>query len=167
MNIESIVIKHGDYEMAELHVQKIYDFLKSHGGTDVLPKDLQSLSKEISSELAFLAFDENLLVGYQALGIWKNCQWTEIRSGVVHPDYRRHGLGTKLRDKMIKVSKIKFPGWPIICLAGKMSQNIYLKMGFAEKNKSELPPDFWEICPGSCGEWKDFPNCHCRALVLT
>lgn len=123
----------------------------------------QDLFEVIAKGDAVLVLIKGEIVGFTCLGLWRN--YTEICALVVAPEHRRKGIGTALVNKASYLARRKYYNKPVILLPNKISFHIGEKLGFVGIDKENLDKEVWEIC-NSCKEYRKFPACHCRPMIL-
>lgn len=90
----------------------------------------------------FVIEKEGKIVGY--IGSWFFKDFVHITNIAVHPDYRKHGIGTKLMKHIIELASRKGAKKIVleVRVSNKIAQNLYKKLGFkVEKVKREYYPD--------------------------
>ena len=106
-----------------------------------------------------LAKDRGRLVGYLALHIHSK-EIAEIRSLIVHPDYRDRKIGKRMVD--IALDEAKILGIKREVLALTYIADFFKKLGFVEIEKDEIPEHkIW----ADCIKCIHFPVCNEIALV--
>jgi len=83
----------------------------------------------------------------------------EIKSLAVEEDYQKKGLGEQIVATCLKESgSLGIP--TVFCLTYKPA--VFLKKGFKEINKNDLPQKVW----GECYRCPKFPDCDEIAMIL-
>ncbi|MDD3006053.1 MAG: GNAT family N-acetyltransferase [Candidatus Pacebacteria bacterium] len=104
------------------------------------------------------------IVGFVSLVIYQN--FAEVCSLIVATEHRGKGIGMSLVEKAINLAREKYPDRDIILFSNKISFHLGEKNGFVAVDKNILTDDkIWETCP-LCSEYKEFPDCHCRPMML-
>ncbi len=106
----------------------------------------------------WLAYDGDKLVGFSALHIHTNLL-SEVRSLIVHADYRRGDIGTTLVEKCIDEARTL--GLKEV-LVLTYQQQFFERLGFTEIPKESLPEHkIW----ADCIKCKHFPICNEVSLI--
>ncbi len=105
-----------------------------------------------------LAFDDNRLIGFTALHI-HTVKLAEIRSLIIHQDYREKGVGSELVSLALSEGD-KLGLKEVLVLTYK--QSFFEKLGFSEIPKESLPEHkIW----ADCIKCKLFPLCNEVSLI--
>lgn len=108
-----------------------------------------------------LAKEGDLLVGYTALHIHSK-RLAEIRSLIVHPDYRGQSIGAKMVS--FALDEARAIGVEQDVLALTYAPKFFEKLGFREIKKEEIPEHkIW----ADCIKCIHFPVCNEVALVYS
>lgn len=129
----------------------------------MLAWDLATIEDSICAGHSLLAFMDDKLAGHVCVAEWRN--YTEICALIVDEKYRRHGIGTRLLKEAVGLAGKLAPKKHIIILPNEKSYPISKRSGFQEKSKAYFESEIWDAC-SSCGEKDNFPNCHCRPMIL-
>jgi len=122
------------------------------------------LKEAIDNGNAVLALVDEEIIGFVSLVIYQN--FVEVCSLIVATEHREKGIGTSLVQKAVGLASRKYPNKNIILFSNKISFHLGEKNGFVAVDKSALIDDkIWETCP-LCSEYKEFPDCHCRPMML-
>lgn len=150
--------------MEKWHAQALTSMINVEARKNkMLPWDAETLTHSIENGHSLLALKGNQLVGHVCLVVWKN--YVEICALIVNPKFRRHGIGTRLLREGVKMAEDLFMKRHVIIMPNEKSYPLSIKAGFDEKRKEYFEPEVWESCL-SCKEHKNFPNCHCRPMIL-
>lgn len=90
-------------------------------------RNLKSELENISSKY-IVARLSNKIVGFA--GIWFSVDDAHITNIVVHKNYRHHGIGSLLLEKLIELAKIKDSITLEVNTKNIYAQKLYLKYGF-------------------------------------
>jgi amino-acid N-acetyltransferase len=108
-----------------------------------------------------LAKDGDLLVGYTALHIHSK-RLAEIRSLIVHPNYRGHGVGAEMVSFCLNEARNLGVEQDVLALT--YVPNFFEKLGFSEIKKEEIPEHkIW----ADCIKCIHFPVCNETALTYS
>ena len=124
----------------------------------LLPRSDEEIATNIRSYS--LAFYDGKLAGFASLKIF-NANLAEVRSLVVAPHLRKHGIGAKIVEELIK--EAEFYGLKQV-FALTYQKGFFEKLGFKEISKEELPAQkIW----ADCIKCKKFPVCNEIAVIYT
>ena len=121
---------------------------------------LMRTDNEIATNIRsyWLAFDGETLVGFSALHIHTHVL-SEVRSLIVHTDYRRGDIGTVLVEKCVEEAQAL--GLKEV-LVLTYQQQFFERLGFSEISKESLPEHkIW----ADCIKCKHFPICNEVSLI--
>lgn len=125
----------------------------SHG--ELLPRSLNEIFDNIRD--FFVIYDDDELIGCAALHIcWEDL--AEVRSLMVKNERRGEGLGALLLAECIKEAE-EMSIKKVFALTYQV--NFFMKQGFREVDKRELPHKIWSDCI-KCSK---FPECDEVAVV--
>ncbi len=107
--------------------------------------------------LSFVAKHNNRIVGHSAMHVWPESGWLEIRGVVVHPDYRNHGIYSKMTRLHIEETFREYPNGKIVVVKNESSRGARLlkSLGFVlvargisiEVIQQGVPKEFFDIGP--------------------
>ena len=103
---------------------------------------------------------EEQIAACAAFRIYLSC--IEIGPVVTCRGYRGQGMAIDLVARLLP--KAAAFGEPVVTLANMQSSTIFLKLGFAERSKSDMPADLLAGCEG-CPQFGQYPACRCRFMV--
>lgn len=122
-----------------------------------------TLSEVIDKGDAVFALVDCGMVGFVCLTLY--IQYVEICALIVVSEHRNKKIGSSLMEKAISLAKEKYPDKAIILLSNTISFYMGEKFGFTVVEKSIFDNEIWESCV-FCREYKNFPQCHCRPMML-
>ncbi len=135
---------------------QIKNLIDAHGGEDVLKRSLMEICEDIRGYMVDERDGEivaccNLHIFGEDLG--------ELRTLVVHVDYREKGIAKKLAKKVLKEAKdlglervFSLTTIPVF----------FEKQGFKKINRGNLHAKVWT----ECVKCPKFPNCDEEALII-
>lgn len=91
-------------------------------------------------------------VGFCYIETWEHGKFVANSGLIVHPDYRKSGIATRIKAKAFELSRSKYPNAKIIGLTTSLAvMKINSELGYEPVTLSELPGDdaFWKGC-SSC-----------------
>ena len=107
--------------------------------------------------LSFVAKHTERIIGHSAVYIWPESGWMEIRGVVVHPDYRNHGIYSKMTRLHIEEAFKAHPEGKIVVVKNESSKGARLlkSLGFilvargisSEVIEQGVPKEFFDIGP--------------------
>lgn len=128
---------------------------------------LQAWIRNGHSIIATLPESEQI-IGHQAIDLWPESGWYEVRTALVDPAYRGHGINTDMKKYIIKaVSDVD----PDATISGfthpeSASRGILAKLDFEELPAEQVPDEFFSICdPAKCVKVTSI-DCGCKVYVL-
>ena len=106
----------------------------------------------------FIIREDERVIACAALHVnWSDL--AEIKSVAVAEDSQRQGIGNQLIEACLREAKgLGIP--TVFCLTYKPA--VFLKKGFKEINKNDLPQKVW----GECYRCPKFPDCDEIAMIL-
>lgn len=124
-------------DIRKMEVKDIDDIMSIENCSFSIPWSKESYLNEIKNNVAIyiVAVFEKHIIGYA--GVWKIIDEGHITNIAVHPDHRQRGVGQKLMQELIKISKKE--GIKNFTLEVRESNiaafNLYEKMGFRAKGR--------------------------------
>lgn len=91
-------------------------------------------------------------VGFCYIETWEHGKFVANSGLIVHPEYRKSGIATRIKAKAFELSRAKFPDAKIIGITTSLAvMKINSDLGYQPVTLSELPGDdsFWKGC-SSC-----------------
>jgi hypothetical protein len=96
--------------------------------------------------------NKNEWVGFCYIETWEHGKFVANSGLIVHPDQRKSGIATQIKQKAFELSRKKYPNAKIIGLTTSLAvMKINSDLGYEPTTFSELPADeaFWKGC-SSC-----------------
>lgn len=137
-------------------VKAIHTFINTFARKEiVLPRPLNDIYEHVRD--FFVVENNGNIIGACSLHIlWEDL--AEIRSLVVSESDRKKGIGRQLVRKCISEAQ-KLGIYKVFALT--YTPHFFLKMGFKEIDKAELPQKIW----GDCMRCPKFPECDEFAVI--
>lgn len=133
--------------------------------SNMLVKSVDEILASLMEQRGFVISSQGVVVAYAALYEWQN--YYEIGSVVTHPDHRRRGYAEKVAAEAIAAARL-LGDKQIIALTNQASTPLFSKLGFEETPKTNGKPELWESCVSDkCPEQCQWPQCHCRLMILS
>ncbi len=151
---DSSLKKYADDIVNMIHVEA--------GKNKMLEWDADTLALSITSGNSILAFADNEVVGHVCLVFWSS--YVEICALIVHENVRGRGVGTRLMEEAVNISR-QMTKKQVILLPNETSYPIGERIGFSGRSKQYFGSEIWESC-SACHEKENFPKCHCQPMVL-
>jgi GNAT superfamily N-acetyltransferase len=122
-------------------------------GTGIAKRDINYIIKKIEDGRAVicLRFDGKL-AGFCYIETWGNANYVANSGLIVHPDYRKHGLAKKIKNKAFNLSRKLYPKAKLFGLTTSLAvMKINSDLGYEPVTFSEITQDdqFWQGC-SSC-----------------
>ena len=143
-------------------------------GTGIAKRKPAYIKAKIEQGKAVIAIDTegDKLAGFSYIESWQNKQYIANSGLIVHPHYRKLGLGRRIKNKVFKLSRQKYPKAKIFGITTSMAvMKINSDMGYKPVTFAELTQDktFWEGCQ-SCPNYDILTNenrkdCLCTGML--
>ncbi len=118
-------------------------------GTGIAKRKPEYIEKKIIEEKAVVALDGNKIVGFCYIESWENHRFVANSGLIVHPEYRNSGLAKKIKKKIFRLSRKKFPNSKIFGITTSLAvMKINSELNYRPVTFSELTTDetFWKGC---------------------
>lgn len=142
-------------------------------GTGISKRTPQSIQLKMIQGEAVIAFAPNgKWAGFSYISSWEDGKFVSNSGLIVAPEFRKSGVGKKIKHKIFELSRQKYPAAKIFSLTtGLAVMKMNHELGFEPVTYSEITSDdaFWEGCK-SCVNCpvlmsKGRKNCLCTALL--
>lgn len=142
-------------------------------GTGIATRTKEYLTEKILEGKAIIALDDDgTWAGFCYIETWTNGEYVANSGLIVSPKFRNIGLARKIKERVFKLSRDKFPSAKIFGLTtGLAVMKINSDLGYKPVIYSELTQDeqFWNGCK-NCVNYeilksKDRKNCLCTAML--
>ncbi len=142
-------------------------------GTGISKRTPQSIQLKMIQGEAVIAFaPDGKWVGFSYISSWEDGKFVSNSGLIVAPEFRKSGIGKKIKHKIFELSRQKYPAAKIFSLTtGLAVMKMNHELGFEPVTYSEITSDdaFWEGCK-SCVNCpvlmsKGRKNCLCTALL--
>ena len=122
-------------------------------GTGIAKRSPEYLIQKMGEGKAIIATTrEGQWVGFCYIETWDHGKFVANSGLIVHPEHRKSGIATQIKEQAFKLSRRKYPEAKIIGLTTSMAvMKINSELGYIPVPFSELPKDddFWKGC-SSC-----------------
>ncbi len=133
------------------------------------PVSIDTLQAWIANGHSIIAtLPDDGIIGHQAVDLWPESGWYEVRTALVDPIYRGHGINTDMKKFIIKAV---YDGDSDATISGfthpeSASRGILTKLNFDELPMDEVPDEFFSLCdPAKCVKATSV-DCGCKVYVL-
>lgn len=143
-------------------------------GTGIAKRAPEYIKDKINEGKAVIAVDKknHQLAGFCYIENWDHNKYIANSGLIVHPHYRKMGLGRKIKERIFQLSREKYPNAKIFGITTSMAvMKINSDMGYKPVTFSELTQDkeFWEGCQ-SCPNYdiltnEDRKDCLCTGML--
>jgi GNAT superfamily N-acetyltransferase len=136
------------------------------------PEYIQAKMKEGNAVVAIDTDHDDQLAGFCYIESWEGEKYIANSGLIVHPHYRKLGLGRKIKDRIFELSRTKYPNSKIFGITTSMAvMKINSDLGYRPVTFSELTQDekFWKGCQ-SCPNYDILTNenrkdCLCTGML--
>lgn len=143
-------------------------------GTGIAKRAPEYIQDKITEGKAIIAIDRDTdqLAGFCYIENWDHDRYIANSGLIVHPHYRKIGLGRRIKEQVFQLSREKYPDAKIFGITTSMAvMRINSDMGYNPVTFSELTQDekFWEGCQ-SCPNYdiltsKERKDCLCTGML--
>ncbi|MBS1537383.1 MAG: GNAT family N-acetyltransferase [Bacteroidetes bacterium] len=142
-------------------------------GTGIAKRSVEYVQQKISEGKAVIATNNHgEWAGFCYIETWSHGKYVANSGLIVAPEYRKHGLATRIKNKIFELSRSKFPDSKIFGLTtGLAVMKINSDLGYEPVTYSELTDDeaFWKGCQNCVNfeilQSKQRQNCLCTAML--
>ena len=118
-------------------------------GTGIARRTPEYITKKMVNGNAVIALDGETFAGFCYIELWGHGKFVANSGLIVHPDYRGAGLAKKIKHKVFKHSRAKFPEAKVFSITtGLAVMKMNTDLGYKPVPFSELTddPTFWDGC---------------------
>lgn len=143
-------------------------------GTGIAKRAPEYIKAKMEEGKAVLALDEDngQFAGFCYIESWGHEKYIANSGLIVHPHYRKLGLGRRIKERIFQLSREKYPDAKIFGITTSMAvMKINSDMGYKPVTFSELTQDekFWQGCQ-SCPNYdiltsKERKDCLCTGML--
>lgn len=160
----------------EIYAEAINNLIKESAkarGTGIAERKIEYIQKKINMGNAVIALTEDhQLAGFCYIETWSHGQYVVNSGLIVAPEFRRFGLATKIKERVFKLSREKYPAARIFGITTSLAvMKINSALGYEPVTFSELTqdPEFWNGCK-SCPNFDILERnqrrmCLCTAML--
>lgn len=141
-------------------------------GTGIARREPSYVIRKMDEGKAVIALDENGFAGFCYIETWDHGKFVANSGLIVKPEYRKSGLGLKIKQKIFELSQSKYPDAKIFGITTSLAvMKINSSLGYHPVTFSELTTDeaFWSGCK-SCKNYdilqrNDQKMCLCTGML--
>ncbi len=142
-------------------------------GTGIAKRSPEYVKQKIAEGKAVIAISsKGEWAGFCYIETWSHGEYVANSGLIVAPDFRKHGLATRIKKKVFELSRKKYPKAKIFGLTtGLAVMKINSDLGYEPVTYSELTNDeeFWKGCQNCVNfeilQSKKRQNCLCTAML--
>ncbi|UNY98483.1 GNAT family N-acetyltransferase [Zhouia spongiae] len=146
--MQVVIANNSHIQYAQIICDTIEDSAKQRG-TGIAKRTTEYIVTKIQNGNAVIALDGETFAGFCYIETWGHEKYVANSGLIVHPDFRGHGLATKIKKKVFEHSRNKFPEAKIFGITtGLAVMKINYDLGYEPVTFSELTDDpaFWNGC---------------------
>lgn len=141
-------------------------------GTGIAKRPPEYIRRKMQEGKAIIALQEDQVAGFCYIETWGHRQFIANSGLIVHSDYRKHGLATRIKEAAFQLSREKYPNAKLFGITTSLAvMKINSDLGYRPVTFSELTTDeqFWQGCQ-SCPNYdiltrNERKNCLCTAML--
>lgn len=118
-------------------------------GTGIARRKPEYIKGKLAEGKSIIALDGDKLAGFSYIETWSHAKFIANSGLIVLPEYRKHGLATKIKTAIFKLSRKKYPNAKIFGITTSLPvMKINSELGYKPVTFSELTqdPEFWKGC---------------------
>ncbi len=118
-------------------------------GTGIARRKPEYIKGKLAEGKSIIALDGDKLAGFSYIETWSHAKFIANSGLIVLPEYRKHGLATKIKTAIFKLSRKKYPDAKIFGITTSLPvMKINSELGYKPVTFSELTQDeeFWKGC---------------------
>lgn len=154
-------------ELCEMYAQSAKE-----RGTGIAKRDPEYIRKKMRQQNAIIALQDNKLAGFCYIETWSHEKYVANSGLIVAHDYRGAGLAKKIKRKVFKHARDKYPAAKVFGITTSLAvMKINYELGYRPVTFSELTQDdaFWNGCQ-SCPNYdiltrNDRKMCLCTGML--
>jgi GNAT superfamily N-acetyltransferase len=171
MNISIVIAGEEHYKFAQEIVDTMYESAIQRG-TGIAKRTPEYIVAKMQHKDAVIAIGDGKFAGFCYIESWSHGKFVANSGLIVHPDFRKHGLAKKIKERVFNYSQEKYPGAKIFGITtGLAVMKINSELGYKPVPFSELTddPSFWKGCSG-CNNYdilqrKEYKMCLCTGML--
>ncbi len=146
--MEIVIANKSHTKYAEIICETIAESAKVRG-TGIAKRTPEYVSTKMENGNAVIALDGDVFAGFCYIELWGHGKFVANSGLIVHPNYRGKGLAKKIKHKVFKHSRTKFPDAKVFSITtGLAVMKLNSDLGYKPVTFSELTDDqtFWDGC---------------------
>lgn len=173
MDIQLTVADEQHFSYAE-EICDLMEEAAKQRGTGIAKRAPEYVEAKMDEGKAVIAIDQEngQFAGFCYIENWDHDRYIANSGLIVHPHYRKLGLGRKIKERIFKLSREKYPDAKIFGITTSMAvMKINSDMGYKPVTFSELTQDkeFWKGCQ-SCPNYdiltsENRKDCLCTGML--
>ena len=154
-SFQEYIIQTAKYEHLALAEEICFEMEESAKarGTGIAKRNPEYIRKKMVEGKAVIATERNgSFVGFCYIETWGHDKYVANSGLIVHPDHRKSGIASKIKEVVFKLSRQKYPDAKIFGITTSLAvMKINSDLGYKPVTFSELTDDeeFWKGC-SSC-----------------
>lgn len=141
-------------------------------GNSIVMRDPDYLAQKMREGKAVIAMHEGRFAGFCYIEVWQNGEFVANSGLIVKPEFRGHGLATKIKQLIFETSRKLFPQAGVFGITKSEAViKMNTRLGYKAVPYSEITSDpaFWKGCD-TCRHYQqlldnDFQSCQCVAML--
>jgi len=146
--MDIVIANESHFKFAQIICDTIAESAKVRG-TGIAKRTPEYIHKKLENGNAVIALHGEKFAGFCYIEVWGHEKYVANSGLIVHPNYRSKGLAKKIKAKIFKLSREKFPEAKIFGITtGLPVMKINYELGYKPVTFSELTddPEFWKGC---------------------
>ena len=139
-------------------------------GSGISKRSPEFICGKIREGKAVIAVTENdRWVGFSYIETWSNGEFVSNSGLIVHPDFRKRGIASEIKNEIFKLSRQKYPEAKIFSITtGLAIMKMNAALGFQTVTYSEITKEekFWKGCE-SCVNYDILRGKGCKVCLCT
>jgi GNAT superfamily N-acetyltransferase len=171
MDIQLIIANSQYFSYAE-EICQLMEKAAHQRGTGIAKRAPEYIKSKMEEGEAVIAVDndhKNQLAGFCYIESWEVEKYIANSGLIVHPHYRKMGLGRRIKERVFELSRSKYPNAKIFGITTSMAvMKINSDLGYKPVTFSELTRDekFWKGCQ-SCPNYDILTSEHRKDCLCT
>ena len=153
-------------------ISKLIDESAKTRGTGIARRSPSYIKEKILSGNSVIAVNNKDFAGFCYIEVWGHGKYVAHSGLIVSPNYRKRGIGKKIKEKVLELSLKKYPDSKIFGITtGMPVMKINYELGYKPVHFSELTddPEFWKGCK-TCQNYDvlnrtKFSMCLCTGML--
>lgn len=153
MNNDQVKVMFAEEEHVKYadHIVKLIYESALQRGTGIARRSPEYIKDKILGEKAVVALAGDQLIGFSYIESWGHGDYVATSGLIVDPEYRKHGLAARIKNKTFELARRRFPYAKIFSITTSLPvMKLNSRLGYIPVTFSELTQDeeFWKGCEG-------------------